>query len=331
MRCFMNINFSSKWRHGMVGLFLATTLSVFAQGNIPIEDIHIRDPFILVDQASKTYYLYKSSSVKGENGEMVGGVAVMKSKDLKLWSEAKQVFTVPSDNWITGSVWAPEVHPYKDKYYLFATLNTSHIWKKSENGFNYTFRGTQIFWADSPEGPFKPFDVIPHTPMDEMALDGTLYVEQGVPYMVYCHEWLQVQDGAMKVIRLKDDLSASVGNPIRLFCASAAPWSISPNNDPNHVTDGCFLYKTKKGKLLMIWSSFMNGAYAIGVAESTTGRILGPWKQIPEPLFKKDGGHGMIFKDLDGNLHLVIHSPNSMNERAKFFDLEDTGDEIVLK
>lgn len=314
-------------------LFLLASYTSFAQKMIPIENIHIRDPFVLVDQSTKTYYLYKTASVKGQNGDYLGGVEVMKGKDLKTWSQPKQVFTVPADNWITGPVWAPEVHSYKGKYYLFATLNSSIVWKKaSADGRNYTFRGTQIFWSDSPEGPFKAFDVLPHTPMDEMALDGTLYVENGIPYMVYCHEWLQVIDGEMKVVQLKDDLSAPVGNPIRLFCASAAPWSTEDPKNPIHVTDGCFLYKTKKGKLLMIWSSFMNGSYAIGVAESASGRILGPWKQNSEPLFKKDGGHGMIFKDLEGRLRLVIHSPNvGPNERAKFFELEDTGDTIILK
>jgi hypothetical protein len=28
-----------------------------------------------------------------------------------------------------------------------------------------------------------------------MALDGTLWVEDGVPYMIFCHEWIQITDG----------------------------------------------------------------------------------------------------------------------------------------
>ncbi|UKI17739.1 MAG: hypothetical protein L6V80_06255 [Bacteroidales bacterium] len=47
--------------------------------------------------------------------------------------------------------------------------------------------------------------------MDEMALDGTLWVEDGKPYMVYCHEWVQVMDGEMKVVELTRDLSAREG------------------------------------------------------------------------------------------------------------------------
>lgn len=92
-----------------------------------------------------------------------------------------------------------------------------------------------------------------------MCLDGTLWVENGVPYMIYCHEWVEVMDGEMEIVRLKDDLSEPVGKNIRLFSASAAKWSTGSGNGPvktrTYVTDGCFLYRTKTGKLLMIWST----------------------------------------------------------------------------
>ena len=304
-----------------------------AGATTPIEEINIRDPFILADSASGNYYMYCSSSVKGESGQSLGGVAVYRSSNLRDWDGPIQVCAVPADNWITGRVWAPEVHKHNGKYYLFATINTDIEWKGRKEGWSpYTYRGTQIFRSDSPEGPFEALSRMPATPIDEMALDGTLWVEDGVPYMVYCHEWVQTVDGGMNVVKLSDDLSEAVGQPVRLFNASAAKWSTGASNG-SYVTDGCFLYRTKDGKLLMIWSSFMNGEYAIGVAESTTGKVMGPWKQIDEPLFNRDGGHGMLFKDFDGELHLVIHVPNSPSgmERARIFDIEDTGSGLRLK
>ena len=82
----------------------------------------------------------------------------------------------------------------------------------------------------------------------------------------------------------------------------------------------------------MIWSSFKNGSYAIGIAESATGKVFGPWRQQKEPLFEKDGGHGMIFKTFEGNLRLVLHSPNGGGlERAHLFEIEDCGDTLKLK
>ena len=71
--------------------------------------------------------------------------------------------------------------------------------------------------ADSPLGPFKPFRNRSTLPTDVMTPDGTLWVEDGVPYMVYAHEWVQITDGRVEMIRLKDDLSETVGEPARLF------------------------------------------------------------------------------------------------------------------
>lgn len=303
-----------------------------------IADIYIRDPFIMADAETGTYYMYRSSSVKSESGKVLGGVETFKSKDLKTWEGPFRVFTVPENNWITGGVWAPEVHFYNGQYYLFVTLNSDIKWKKSQPGWaDYTFRGTQIFHSDSPEGPFLPFGLTPHTPMDFMALDGTLWVENNTPYMVYCHEWVQIADGSMELVKLTPDLSAPVGNSLTLFHASAAPWSTgSVQQAPlptSFVTDGCFLYRTKTNKLLMIWSSFMNSEYAIGIAESTTGKVSGPWKQQETPLFNKNGGHGMIFKSFDGKLYITFHGPNSPSgsERAHIYEIEDNGDTLVLK
>jgi GH43 family beta-xylosidase len=315
---------------------IVTTISIASFGQpsmLSLADINIRDPYILRDTTSGYYYLYASSSVKGKDGQQFGGVKAYKSKDLRQWEAAKQVFTVPADNWITGTVWAPEVHFYKGKYYLFATLNSNIEWKKAKPDWaKFTFRGTQIFYSDSPEGPFLPFGATPHTPMDYMALDGTLWVENGTPYMVFCHEWVQVTDGTMEVVELQPDLSAPVGQPLMLFCASAAPWA-TPIYSTGYITDGCFLYRTQTGKLLMIWSSAGKEGYAIGIAESGTGKITGPWEHHPKPLFNSDGGHGMIFRTFDERLCLVFHQPNAPGgaERARIFELEDTGDALVLK
>ena len=249
-----------------------------------------------------------------------------------------RVFDVPRDNWITGTVLAPEVHQYKGKYYMFGTLNSDILWKGTEKGHPaYSHRATQIFWSKKPEGPFLPFEnKHPHSPLGQMCLDGTLWVEDGVPYMIYCHEWVEMGDGTMELVQLKKDLSATVGQPMRLFNASAAEWSTGSeraNGSRTYVTDGCFLYRTKTGKLLMIWSSFKNGDYAIGIAESTTGKVIGPWRQQAEPLFDKHGGHGMIFRTFDGRLCLVLHAPNSPagQERAHIFEIEDLGHTLRLK
>jgi hypothetical protein len=80
----------------------------------------------------------------------------------------------------------------------------------------------------------------------------------------------------------------------------------------------------------MIWSSFSTRGYTTGVAISDSGRLNGPWRQQAEPLFADDGGHGMIFTRFDGQLMLVLHQPNKITERARLFELEDTGETLRI-
>ena len=141
----------------------------------------------------------------------------------------------------------------------------------------------------------------------------------------------------MELIQLKPDLSGTEGASMTLFHASAASWSTggepAAGNPISYVTDGCFLYRTKSGKLLMIWSSFLAGKYAIGIAESTTGKVTGPWRQQEEPLFRQHGGHGMLFRSFDGRLLITFHGPNSPDgaERAHIYEIEDQGETLRLK
>ena len=176
----------------LLAMTLGMALGAWAQ-NLTLKDIYIRDPFILPVEEEGVYYMYATSTTT-ENGVAYGGMVAYQSKDLRTWTGPVRVFDVPRDNFLTGVVWAPEVHRYNGKYYLFATLNSDIVWKAPKKDHPaYTHRATQIFWADRPEGPFLPFEnKQPHTPMGQMCLDGTLWVENGVPYMIYCHEWVEM-------------------------------------------------------------------------------------------------------------------------------------------
>lgn len=303
---------------------------------IPTDSIYCRDPFIVADAANGIYYLYRSSTTE----EGLGGVEVFKSKDLKSWYGPDRVFTAPEDNFINGYVWAPEVHFYNGAWYLFATMNTARTWADGIEGWPaFTYRGTQIYRSESPEGPFLPLGKDPTTPKDWMALDGTLWVQDGIPYMVFCHEWVQTVDGTFELMPLKKDLSAADGEPVTLFSASDAPW-VSPISQwteadgtrrPAYVSDGNFVYRTKGGVLLILWSSFKDSKYCVAISRSASGRIAGPWTCDPEPIFDQDGGHPMVFKAFDGTLKIAFHQPNSGFCHPVILDLEDTGETLVIK
>ncbi|MGI9277058.1 MAG: glycoside hydrolase family 43 protein [Endozoicomonas sp.] len=290
-------------------------------------EINIRDPFILTENESGYYYMYGTTDKTCWRGPGVG-FDCYRSRDLNEWEGPFPAFRRPEDFWGTQNFWAPEVHKYRGRYYMLATF-------KAKN----RFRGTQILVADGPEGPFKPLSAEPATPNHWECLDGTLFIDDDDhPWLVYCHEWLQVHDGGMYAVRLSEDLTETVGNQICLFNASEAPWSrrcdqfMFWRRYPCYITDGPFLYRTSAGELLMLWSSNSEQGYAMGVARSRSGTIVGPWVQDEKPIWEKDGGHGMIFHDLNDHLQLTFHCPNTpKKERAAFFALEDTGDSIRLK
>jgi arabinan endo-1,5-alpha-L-arabinosidase len=325
-------------------LLLCTIGGLYAQTPRPapllfgmhrLADVRMRDADILADEKTKTYYIISSGYSPAKVGYGDSYIRAFTSKDLINWEGPHTIFQTPDNFWgdvkIQG-IWAPEMHAYKGKYYLFATFNTDT--KLSEQWRDWlprVVRGTQILVGDSPLGPFKPFQNHSTLPIDMMTLDGTLWEEDNVPYMVFAHEWVQIKDGTIEFVRLKDDLSEIVGEPKKLFDGSDAPWARKSPQWSCWVTDGPFLYKSKSGKLFMIWSSFSQTGYTVGVAVSDSGKLAGPWKQRAEPLYSADGGHGMIFKRFDGQLMLVLHSPNKMTERAKLFEIEDTGETLRIK
>jgi beta-xylosidase len=302
-----------------------------------LQDIRIHDPWILAHAASKTYYLYTSSR---DPETRRSGVKAYQSRDLKHWTGPREVFQVPDGIWAnpTHGTWASEVHAYRGRYYLFVTLHNNdavfakppEVWRPNH------LRGTAVAVADSPDGPFELIKRDgPHPPREFMTLDGTLHIDpDGQPWMVYCHEWIQKIDGTISAIRLTDDLAATSGEPLHLFKGSDAPWlnaSLKPDaSQLSYVTDGCQLYRTREGSLVMLWSSYRNGVYIETQARSKSGKLAGPWEQL-DPLVDGDSGHGMFFDTFDGQRMLVVHRPfGKPTTRAKLYDVEDAGDRFRI-
>lgn len=280
-----------------------------------ISDINIRDPFVLYDNG--TYYLY---GTRARNfGRGVGGFDVYLSKNLINFSEARECFNSAEYGLNTEVNWAPEVHKYKNEYYMFCTFT-------KQNGL----RGVYILKADNPKGPFAPHSNGAVTPYEWECLDGTLYLDKyGNPYLVFCHEHTQVIDGTVCYLKLSDDLTGAVSEPVYMFSGSTPYWADKKPKGEHYITDGPFMFQTKSGELLMIWSTFIKGQYAQCAAKSDNGDITGNFVHLP-PVVTNDGGHGMIFKAQD-KLMLTYHSPNKTDyERPVFKEIIDLGDRIEI-
>ena len=298
-----------------------------------IDEMMMSDPYILADEATKTYYMTSS------------GGSIYKSKDLKTWTGPYGAYDV-TGTWMEGVkfVAAAEIHHYNGKYYYAATFgDRKELVAVVPRRYNVYRQKTMILESDRPDGPFKlanpdpNYDYLPHS-WD--IIDGTIYVENGQPYMVFVNEWMQTFDGTMEYVKLSPDLSSTISEPVMLFRASEAPWALEMVGNgemtyglkiPGWVTDGPELFRTGTGKLGMLWSSWGKGRYLQGVAYSESGTIDGPWLQEEEPLVGNNTGHGMMFTSFDGKRLLVIHHAEGDGPRKpRFYEIDDSGDKLVL-
>ncbi len=289
-------------------------------------DIQIRDPFILPVKKTGLYYLFGST---GKDIWKSGGTGFdcYTSPDLEDWTGPVSAFRPPAGFWADKNFWAPEVHYFNDKYCMFASFKADG-----------KCRGTQILSSDNPEGPYIPLTEKPVTPKDWECLDGTLFVDKSRnPWIVFCHEWVQVSDGEIQAMPLTKDLKTPTGPPRLLFKASSAEWpKLLPRRDGTEivdarVTDGPFIPKSAKGGLIILWSSLSPNGYAMGTAWSESGSIEGPWIQSKKPIIECDGGHGMLFRGFNGKLYITWHSPNnSPMERFHFQEVSEEGNSLIL-
>lgn len=315
---------------------LCVNISVIAQSKSrwfsesrPLDSIILSDPCILADQQTRTYYM------TGTGGQL------WKSKDLKRWAGPYQVIQTDSNSWMGKNpmVWAAELHQYKGKYYYFATFTNKNIKIDSVRGNVIERRACHVLVSDKAEGPYLPMKDKTYLPANMPTLDGTFWVDvDQQPYMVFCHEWLQNWNGTVEKIRLKPDLSGTLGNAKLLFKASDSPWSRERTSKGdttfNKVTDGPWLFKTQTGKLGMLWTSWIFNLYTQGVAYSQSGTLDGPWIQEKEPITPPNFGHGMLFKTFDGKLLMSVHSHKKIDGRTiripHLFEVDDSGDKLVL-
>jgi len=268
---------------------------------------NLRDPFLLKEAG--VYYMY-GTGIDESNPALTEWTCYKNDGDLFSgeWVKLPSSF-VKIPEGAVKCFWAPEVHKVNGEFYMLTTYYS----EKSGH------RGCTVLRSRSPEGPFTEISNGHITPRDWDSIDGTLYFEDGEPWMIFVHEWTSTCDGVgrMAAARLSPDLTRFAGEPIELWRADSPVWAT------RNITDGCFPYVTESGRLLIIWSNFEQGGYCVGVARAKGERLTDGFTQETELLYsrkidgKYDGGHGMIFTDTDGKKYLVLHSPNSHREACE--------------
>ncbi|MCB0840934.1 MAG: family 43 glycosylhydrolase, partial [Bacteroidetes bacterium] len=136
--------------------------------NIPLDSIRLSDPCILADENSQTYYMTGT-----------GGL-LWKSKDLSKWTGPFVVAKTDSNSWMgpRPMIWAAELHPYKGKYYYFATFTNRSVNIDTVKGNIINRRASHVLVSDKPEGPYVPMEDSVYLPPEKPTLDGTFWVEK---------------------------------------------------------------------------------------------------------------------------------------------------------
>ena len=269
--------------------------------------IPCRDPFILVYE--NAYYLYK----RGCEDD----VLCYKSTDLENWSDAKIVLKNENPDYTSDMFFAPECHYYNGNFYIITSC------KSKEYGVDTI----SVYKAEKPWGSFKPI-AYGITPKDDDYIDGTLYVENGKPYLIFSKGFLKKDKiGRMMLAELSPDLTKLAEEPKTLFYADTPLWS------DDRVAEAPFILK-KGNVLYMLWSNYVNHKYVIALARSENG-IKGPWLHEKDVLYKEDeknglleGGHAMVFTALDKKEYITYHSPNTFYNKLK---AEGEFERVIIK
>ena len=282
-------------------------------------DINLSDPFVMADAKTNQYYMTGT------------GGGLWRSNNLETWTYLGFPLQFDSEAWMGAkpAVWASEIHYVDGRYYNFSTLTNSDITIDSDG---HSRRAVHIMSSSLPEGKYTLIAGGDETyvPAEKTTLDASYFEDtDGRRYLIYCHEWIQNGNGTIEYIELKPDMTGSLGEGIVMTRAHDATWNTSP------VTDGPYLFRTKTGRLGMIWTSWHGGRYVQGVAYSTTGKLSGPWKHEPLPVTPDNYGHGMLFHTFDGQLLMSIHSHRTINESKQqwerhpvLFVMDDSGDHL---
>jgi hypothetical protein len=298
-----------------------------------LDSMSMSDPYIYAEASTKTYYLTGS------------GGAIYKSNDLKNWTGPYGAYDTRG-TWMEGInfVAAAEIHKVNGKYYYAATFgDRKELVDVIPRRYNVYRHQTMILESDKPDGPYKlknsdpNYDYLPHS-WD--IIDGTIYVENNQPYMVFVREWMQTFDGTMEYVKLSSDLSKTISEPVMLFRATESPLPLEMVGNgemtyglkiPGWVTDGTEMFHTQTGKLGMLWASWGANRYLQCVAYSQSGTIDGPWIQAVEPLIGNNSGHGMMFTSFEGKrLFIVHHAEGDGPRKPQIWEIDDSRDELVL-
>ena len=231
----------------------------------------------------------------------------------------KVVWTPPKTGPYSRDIWAPELHRFDGKWYIYFAAddgeNTTHRICVLENvtedpvSDNWTFKGKV---ADS---------------TDKWAIDASAFENHGSKYLIWSG-WEGDGNGSQEIYIAQLSNPWTISSPRVVLSRPKYPWervftnSRKPNPPHVLVNEGPeILQHDDKIFLVYSGSGCWTDDYELGVVEANANAdLLNPksWTKFDHPFFKQDPkamvfgtGHNGFFKSLDGEEDWIIYHANA--------------------
>lgn len=238
-----------------------------------VADIRVHDPVMIKE--GDTYYLFCTG----------WGVSVFSSKDMVNWKEEAPVFS-KAPEWtetvvpgFRGHIWAPDIHRYDGKYYLYYSVsafakNTSAIGVAT----NVTLdpKHPDFQWED--QGI-----VVQSVPNRDLwnAIDPNIITdEEGYPWMSFGSFW-----EGLKLVKLIPNRTA-IAQPEEWYTIAkrARTDFLDDENPGDAALEAPFIFKKDT-----MYYLFVSWDYCCRGAESTYKVVVGRSEKLTGPYLDKDG------------------------------------------
>ena len=269
------------------------------------------DPMII--EHDGTYYLYSTGNKT---------LSVRTSKNLLSWtSQSEPIFSVTDTTWAVKYLWAPEVHEYNGKFYLF------YCAKDKDDIFH-----VDIAVCDTPNGKFKPLQDKPLLAPDYSVIDVSFFEDDdGRTYLFYSKDCSTNKIDGKRVsqsygIEVSNDLMTLIGEPV--LCATPTyKWELKSGN--TLWNEGPVVFK-RDGRYYLLYSAnyYQSEHYSVGYAVSDT--VLGLYEKPEDSRILYGNGETITGSGhctllyIGDEIYLTYHShtvpPNTDGGRSLYID-----------
>jgi GH43 family beta-xylosidase len=267
------------------------------------------DPWVIADSG---FYYYMNS--------MGTNLTIWKTREITdlAHAEKKTVWTAPASGAYSKDIWAPELHRFDGKWYIYfaadAGANESHRIFAIENGNADPLQGDWVFKG-------KVADAT-----DKWAIDATAFEDHGQKYLLWSG-WEGDHDGEQRIYiaHMKD--ATTIDSRRVLLSRPEYPREqvgdlldrpemphVNVNEGPEILRHGDDIFLVYSGSAC--WTDY----YSLWVVRAKSGsNLLDPksWTKYDQPFFQQDRdahvfgtGHNGFFKSPDGKEDWIVYHAN---------------------